>query len=116
MGAGAHFAEHLRAELLRGLLDKYAAANQTGDLQVTEVRMPKFMRSPGALGTHWMMQPRIDLEIDGKTVMFHDHEVVLALSAAYANGQHRVPSTLVDAIKRSPEFSDTWPALLKAIL
>jgi hypothetical protein len=115
LGAGARFAAHLHAELRRQLQERYNQAGQENDFQITPVEMPTFMRVANAIGTHWMMQPRIDLRIGDETVTFHDYEVTLALSAAYADGKHNVPAILLEAIKASPEFSGTWPALLKAI-
>jgi len=114
IGAGAQFAKYLHSELLRGLSEQYA--KQPGDFQITEVRMPRFLREPGAIGTHWMMQPHTRLHINGTTRTFNDLDLAFAISAAYKNSSPSRTAELIQVIRESSEFKNTWPALLKAVL
>ncbi len=114
IGAGGQFAKYLHAELLSGLRQQYA--EQPDDFQITEIHMPRFLREPGAIGTHWMMQPRTRLQVNGSRQTYSDDDIVFAITAAYKNSSPSRTEELIQAIRESPEYKNTWPALLKAIL
>ncbi len=120
MGAGAHFADQLDTELHNDLVSIYQTAQQKDDLQFYYIAMPRFLRTSGSFGTHWMLQEHITVKHPekDKTVSkhFYGWEVVQALRAAYgcrAAGDANA-ALLADWIRASEEFKN-WCELRNAI-
>lgn len=114
LGAGAHFADQLDKELAKSLSSAYRAANQENGLRFYYIPMPNLLRTSGSFGTHWMLQPSIDVKNGSQKKTFRGDQVVRALRAAYGCREAGDSSELVDWIRKSKEF-EKWCDLRKAI-
>ncbi|UCF89925.1 MAG: hypothetical protein JSW39_16670 [Desulfobacterales bacterium] len=68
MGAGAQFASLLVEEQLRSIRALYAQRRQSDRFRFIYLPMPLCLRESGSFGTHWMLQPNIEIDLGP-----HDH-------------------------------------------
>lgn len=63
MGAGAQFASQQMVELLAWIRNFYKQRGQKDDFRFIYLPMPLCLRESGSFGTHWMLQPNIEINI-----------------------------------------------------
>lgn len=113
LGAGAHFADQLDAELAKALIARYQAANQGDDLKFAYVPMPRMLRQSGSFGTHWMLQEFITVKKskDLKKT-FTGEQVISALRKVYSDHPEEKSSELTDWLKGDSDFKQWCKAVV----
>jgi hypothetical protein len=66
MGAGKQTTSLLSEELIKSIKTVYKEQQQEDDFKVIYLPMPICLRESGSFGTHWMLQPAIEIKIGPK--------------------------------------------------
>jgi hypothetical protein len=88
-GAGAQFASLLVAEQLRAIRALYARNNCPERFRFVYLPMPLCLRESGSFGTHWMLQPRVEIRStsNGSRTLTGE-EMITLLRVLHGAGMH----------------------------
>lgn len=90
MGAGAQYTSLVVEEQLRSICALYAQEGQSNRFRFVYLPMPLCLRASGSFGTHWMLQPNINVDLgphDNRSIK--GGEMVDLLRVMNSTGQSR---------------------------
>ena len=131
LGAGSQFAMHLGAEILRDINQ----VQKSSPVELIYLRMPNILRKSGSFGTHWMLQPKIQVSdpnppasdhtpladikewLAGKTVTGEEAKIMLRAlyGGGKTNGLGETAKEALSWLQASPEFTEDWKAVREGI-
>jgi hypothetical protein len=87
LGAGTQLASLLVEEQLESIRALYKQKGQSGDFQFVYLPMPHCLRQSGSFGTHWMLQPAIDIDLGAEgSKTLKGGEMIALLRAMHSSG------------------------------
>jgi hypothetical protein len=109
MGAGAQYASLLVKEQLRSIRALYMQRKQSDRFRFIYLPMPLCLRESGSFGTHWMLQPNIEIDLGSNASRsLKGSEMVDLLRAMHSPGQERKLSPDAQAVTENAVKDNRW--------
>ncbi len=109
MGAGTQYASLLVEEQIQTIRTLYKMKKQPDDFQFIYLPMPLCLRQSGSFGTHWMLQPNIEIVLaTGRSLTLKGHEMIDLLRAMHSPGGHKKLSPAAEAVLDNARKDPIW--------